>query len=88
MSDKQIILDELQEAVKEADTLRDKIDAIRDKVEDDLRTMADAADEIQYDLEGDDDDNPYDAETEGAENAAWTEGWQACIDRIHGTYGS
>lgn len=88
MSDKQGILDELREAVDLADSLKDKVDGLYSKVEDDLRTMAEAADEIISDLEGDDDDNAYDAETDELENAAWAEGWQACIDRIRSYYGS
>lgn len=88
MSDRQGILDELHDAVNEADRLRDKIDELHTKVDDDLRTIAEVADEIIFDLEGDDSENPYDAETDEMENAAWTEGWQACIDRIRSDYGS
>ena len=88
MSDRQGILDELREAETEAYALRDKIDGFYSKVEDDLRTIAEAADEIICDLEGDEVDQPYDVTTDELENAAWTEGWQACIDRIRSDYGS
>lgn len=88
MSDRQGIQDELREAADAADSLKDKIDELHSKIEDDLRTVAEAADEIIFDLEGDEADQPYDAETDELENATWAEGWQACIDRIRTDYGS
>ena len=85
MSDKEAILGKLSDLVDELEKLKDQIEEIRESVDDELRTLTDAAGEITNDLEGDEDDNPYDAATD-AENAVWSEGWQACIDRIRQDY--